>query len=89
MMQAKYPGDQRNGKAADTLQLLASQTGELSDGAWHKLQKHYSFSSVAWSDAVSLASRHVEFQRNVRTFPAYVSNLLCILEDQSALATTG
>jgi hypothetical protein len=83
-LQAKYPGDGRNGKAAVTLDKLAGETNELTDEQWSQIVPFYSWASPTWSDAVSLASRHVEFQRNVRTFPAYVSNLIGILTEQNA-----
>jgi hypothetical protein len=81
-LQAKYPNDPRNGRAAETLEKIAGETNDLTDEAWSALSQFYSWSSVTWADAVSLASRHVEFQRNVRTFPAFVSNLVNILSGQ-------
>jgi hypothetical protein len=82
-LQAKYPGDGRNGKAAETLEKLAGETNDLTDAQWEKLSKDYNWSSATWADAVSLASRHVEFQRNVRTFPAFVNDLIGILSEQN------
>ena len=82
-LQAKYPNDPRNGLAAETLETLAGETNDLTDEAWSELKPFYS-SSGKWSDAVSQASRRVEFQRNVRTLPAFVNNLVGILSEQNA-----
>jgi hypothetical protein len=83
-LEAKYPNDPRNGRAADTLDRLADETNDLTDEAWLELKPYYSWSSPTWSDAVSLASRRVEFQRNVKTLPAYVDQLVGILSEQNA-----
>jgi hypothetical protein len=83
-LQAKYSNDPRNGRAAQTLDNLAGETNDLTDEAWSELKPFYSSSSGKWSDAVSQASRRVEFQRNVRTFPAFVNNLVGILSEQNA-----
>jgi hypothetical protein len=78
-MKAKFPDDCRNDKAAETLDKLAGDALSLSDEQWLELKKFFNWSSSTWSDAVSLASRHVEFQRNVRTFLAFVDDLVHIL----------
>jgi hypothetical protein len=82
-LQARYPDDNRNGKAAETLERLAAETNDLTDEQFEALKPYFNWASGTWSDAVSLASRHVEFQRNVRTFPAYVNNLIGILSEQT------
>jgi hypothetical protein len=85
-LQAKYPNDARNGRAASTLETLASETNDLTDEAWLQLKPYFNWSCGKWSDAVSLASRHVEFQRNLKTLPAYVNHLAEILAEQNAVA---
>ncbi len=77
-LQAKY-NDPRNGRAADTLDRLANEATGLSEEAWQELQKFYNWSSFKWSDAVSQASRLVEF-RSVNSFPAFTKALVGILE---------
>lgn len=79
-MKTKFPDDSRNDEAAETLKRLAGEALNLSDEHWLELKPFFNWSSSTWSDAVSLASRHVDFQRNVRTFPAFISDLLCILQ---------
>jgi len=78
-LQARYRDDNRNGKAAETLERLAAETNDLTPEQWDGLKPYFN-KSGAWDNAVSLASRDVEF-RNVRTFPAYVNNLICILQN--------
>ena len=85
-LQKKYPSDARNGRAAERLLQLADEAASLSDQQWAELQPFYSWSSESWIESVSLAARHVEFQRNIRTFPAFVQNLICILSEERAAA---
>ena len=73
-LQTKFPNDPRNGRAAERLDQLATETKDLSEEAWDELQKFYSWASGKWSDAVSRASRQIEF-RHVDTFPAFTSGL--------------
>ncbi len=85
-LQKKYVNNsRRNEKAAATLERLADETNDLTDEAFETLQPFYSWSSGTWSDAVSQASRHVEF-RNVRTLPGFVNDLVGILS-QPAVAS--
>ena len=86
-LQAKYINDPRNGRAAETLSRLADEAVNLSDEQWAELQPFYSWASQTWCEAVSQAARHVEFQRNIRTFPAFVQNLVCILSEQRVAAS--
>jgi malonyl CoA-acyl carrier protein transacylase len=94
-LQAKYINDPRNGRAAETLFRLADEAVNLSDEQWAELQPFYSWASQTWCEAVSQtwceavsqAARHVEFQRNIRTFPAFVQNLVCILSEQRVAAS--
>jgi len=79
-LQAKYD-DPRNGRAAETLDRLASEATHLSEETWQELQKFYNWSSFKWSDSVSQASRLVEF-RNVNCFPAFTKALVGILSEQ-------
>jgi len=83
-LQAKYPNDPRNGRAAETLEKLAGETNDLTDEAWESLKPYFNWSCGRWADAVSLASRRVEFQRNVNTLPSYVNQLVGILSEQNA-----
>jgi hypothetical protein len=85
-LKAKYPNDSRLGRAAETLDKLAGETHDLTDEQWTALQPFYNWSSGTWSDAVSLAGRRVEFQHNVRTFSAFVNQLIGILSEQNVAA---
>jgi hypothetical protein len=81
----KFINDARNIRAAETLERLASEVNDLSDESWQALAGHYSWCSPAWSDAVSLASRYVEF-RNVKTLSGLIDCLVGILSPSSVAA---
>jgi hypothetical protein len=68
---SKKYNDARNIRAAETLERLANEVNDLNDETWLALAPHYSWCSPIWSDAVSLASRRVEF-KNVSTLSAFV-----------------
>ena len=78
-LQSRFPTDPRNGRAAEKLKQFAGEADGLTDEAWAALKPFYSWSSEHWSNAVSEASRRVEFQRNIRSFPAFVEDLTQIL----------
>jgi hypothetical protein len=50
------------------------------------LQPHFHWASEKWADALSQAARHVEFQRNIKTLPDFVQNLINILSEERAVA---
>src|ERR1700680_3060183 len=81
-LQNRYP-DPRNERAAIRLDQLSIEANNLTDEAWLELQKFYAWDSWIWSDAVSAASRQVEF-RNVNTLPAFVNTLVGILSQSNA-----
>jgi hypothetical protein len=81
----KFINDARNIRAAETLERLASEVNELSDESWQLLARHYDWCSPTWSDALSLASRHVEF-RNVKTLSAFIDCLVGILSQNEIAA---
>ncbi len=80
-LQTRFPNDPRNERAATRLDQLASEVNELTEDAWLELQKFYAWDSWNWSDAVSAASRQVEY-RNVNTLPAFTKTLVGILSEQ-------
>jgi hypothetical protein len=84
-MQNKYINDPRNGRAAETLYQLTIEANDLSDDSWKQLESHYNWASSKWSDAVSQASREVEF-RGVNTLPAFVDRLVSILSQSRVAA---
>jgi hypothetical protein len=77
----RFP-DSRNIPAADRLDQLATEANDMTDETWAKLFPYYSWSSQVWSDAVSEASRAVEF-RGVHTFLDFVDCLVGILRRAS------
>jgi hypothetical protein len=86
VMQAKFPNDPRNEAAALTLNRIAGETNNLTDEEWEFLKLHYDWSSGAWADSVSLASRRMEFRHDVRTFHAFINQLIGILSEQTVAA---
>jgi hypothetical protein len=78
-LQSRFPTDPRNGRAAEKLRQFAGEAEGLTDDEWAELKPFYSWTSERWSNAVSEASRRVEFQRNIRSFPAFVEDLTHIL----------
>jgi hypothetical protein len=85
-LQAKFLNDPRLGRSVDALEKLAGETNDLTDEQWLALSPFFDWSSGTWADAVSMASRHVGFQRNIRTFPAFIDNLVGILSEQNVAA---
>ena len=81
-LEVKYH-DPRNGRAAERLNQLAIEIGDLTDEQFSELKPFYSWSSPTWSEAVSQTSRLVEF-RNVRTLPDFVASLVGILSQSNA-----
>jgi hypothetical protein len=79
----KFPGDNRNEAAAATLEQLAIDASNMTDDTWSELRQFYNWSSPTWSNAVSQASRNVEF-RGVRTFRAFIDCLVGILSQAVA-----
>jgi hypothetical protein len=55
----KCPNDPRNGRVAERLDQLATETKDLSEEASDELQNFYSWASGKWSDAVLRASRQL------------------------------
>jgi hypothetical protein len=86
VMKVKFPDDPRNEKARLTLDRIAGETDNLTDEEWASLKPHYDWSSGRWADAISLASRRVEFRHEVRTFHSFVSQLIGILSEQNVAA---
>jgi hypothetical protein len=85
-LQAKYPNDTRNGKAAVILDSLADETNDLTDADWLRLRPYYRWDSLIWADALSLASRHVAFKTRIRTLTAFVNHLVGILSESVVAA---
>jgi len=77
--------DHRNELAAKTLEELANVAPAVSDDYWSELLPYYDLNFSTWADAVSQASRHVEF-RNIKTFAGFVDDLVSILSQPSSVA---
>jgi hypothetical protein len=73
----RFP-DAKNIPAAEKLDQIAIDASDMTDETWADLLPYYNWSSTTWSNAVSEASRAVEF-RGVHTFPDFVDCLVGIL----------
>jgi hypothetical protein len=82
----RYPQDTRNLGAVETLARLASDANNLTDEHWAALKPHYNWSSERWNESVSIAARHVEFRPCMKTFDAFIHDLISILSETSVAA---
>jgi hypothetical protein len=82
----RYPTDERNARAEETLARLTTEIDHLTDDQWTQLQPFYHWASESWNDAVAQAARHVEFRPHVRTFRDFVTDLVVILNEQQVAA---
>jgi hypothetical protein len=82
-LKAKFPNDPRISRAAETLDRIAGETDSLTYEEWTTLSPFYDWSSGVWAESVSEAARDVEFRHDVRTFHAFVNNLIGILSEQN------
>jgi hypothetical protein len=82
-LKAKFPNDPRISRAAETLARIAGETDNLTEEEWASLSRHYDCSSSVWAESVSQAARDVEFRHDVRTFHAFINNLIGILSEQN------
>jgi len=72
----RFPGDERNRRAAERLKELAATATELPDDVWEELKEHYHWSNEKFGEVVSLTNRNVVFRNNTPDFPTYTRNLL-------------
>ena len=84
----RYPGDKRNIFAAETLAKLAVDSAQLTDDAWNQLKPYYCYGGIdaRWREAVAQTARQVGFYQNVKSFPAFVENLIDVLSRSSIAA---
>lgn len=85
-LQAKFPDDPRNERAADTLAKIATEATGLSQAQWAMLKPFYNWASATWLTALSDAARHIGFQCHARSFDAFVEHLTFILNEQKVAA---
>jgi hypothetical protein len=85
-MRKKYPSDIRNPRAAETLERLVDEAPSLTDEQFTALAPHFNWSSERWQNALALAARHVEFAPGIRTFEAFINDLIDILSEESVAA---
>lgn len=73
---AKFPEDQRNERASCALIQLASQAADVPDELWERLKAAFNPFNANFNEAVSRASRDVEFRRKPKSFNDYVESIL-------------
>jgi hypothetical protein len=78
-LKSRYPEDTKLDRAAATLDKIAAQAHELSDEAFLVIEPHFDWCSSSWANATSLAARRVEYSHDVKTFSAFVNELISIL----------
>jgi len=84
----RYPGDFRNIRAAETLARSASDSAQLTDEQWNQLKPYYCYGGVdaRWRESVAQAAGQLGFYQSVKSFPAFVDNLIDLLSRSSIAA---
>ena len=83
---ARFPDDGRNMRAAYTLEKLAVEAADLTDAQWLELQRHYSWESKTWRDAVNQTARQVGFAFRAGDLDYFVRELVKTLSLLSVAA---
>jgi hypothetical protein len=73
---AKFPGDPRNAKAAETLNQLAVDAANLTDEQWNVLQPYFGWASQTWRDGLVQAARLVGFAHRNTNFASFVRSVV-------------
>jgi hypothetical protein len=84
-LSVRYPQDQRNARAAESLAELAKAFADLPDSEWAELKPLYKLDCPRWQEAVSITAKRVGFQYG-RTLPIFVMNLIGLLSQPSIAA---
>jgi hypothetical protein len=78
--------DERNLKAAATLERLAIDAVNLTDEHWAALQPHYAWSSAIWRDALFNSTRQIGFAHGSKNLDAFIRLVLRQLSPVSIAA---
>jgi alkylhydroperoxidase family enzyme len=73
---AKFPGDERNTKAAKLLDQLAIEAASLTDEQFSDLRPHFGWSSQIWRDGLVQAARSVGFAHRKTNFASFVRSIV-------------
>ena len=76
MQSKRFPGDERNKKAALRLKELAAAATEIPDDVWEGLKDHYHWSNEKFGEVISATNRNVVFRYSTPDFATYTRNLL-------------
>ncbi len=86
-MLVQYPGDPRNGRAAECLTKLATDAAALSDEDWLRLKPHVGgWANEHWRDAITEAGRAVGFKQKIIDLSSFVDHLVFVLSKPSSVA---
>jgi hypothetical protein len=83
---AKFPGDQRNIKAAEMLDKLAIDVANLTGEQFTDLQPYFGWSSQTWRFALVEAARLVGFAHKSGSFDAFIRLVVRQLSPASVAA---
>jgi hypothetical protein len=74
-LSAKF-NDPRNKRAAETLDQLAIDAAGMTDDEWARLKDHYAWTSLAWLNGLTEATRQIGFHNRRRDFESFVAALI-------------
>jgi hypothetical protein len=84
-LSANY-NDNRNLRAAATLDKLAVDAAGMTDEHFLSLKDHFTWDSLPWRDAVSRATRQIGFFNRAKDFASFVKALVHELSLSSRIA---
>jgi hypothetical protein len=68
--------DPRNKRAALTLDQLAIDAAGMTDAEWARLKDHYAWTSLAWRNGLTEATRQIGFHNRRRDFESFIAALV-------------
>src|ERR1700722_18235011 len=68
--------DPRNIRAAETLDKLAVDAAGMTDAEWVQLKDHYAWTSLAWRNSLTQATRQVGFHNRQQDFASFFAALV-------------
>jgi hypothetical protein len=72
----RFPDDNRNGKAAKTLDRLSTEAANLTDAQWAELKAHFSWSSENWRTILTQTARQAAFHHRFGDLETFIRILL-------------
>jgi hypothetical protein len=72
----RFPDDNRNGKAAKTLDRLSIEAATLTDEQWVELKPHFGWSSENWRTTLTQTARQAAFHHRFGDLETFIRILL-------------